>query len=114
MRLKKGWEFDAVFRTGRHIKGALVRIIFLSVPGERTRFGMAVSKRIAGSVGRSRGKRIMREAVRRIAPRIDDGWWIVVSMRDRGLCASSAEMTTEIASLLSKAGIAGGAPLDAA
>ena len=45
MRLKKGWEYDYVFRTGSRFKGELVRLLFVEAPDDRTRIGLAVGKR---------------------------------------------------------------------
>ncbi len=102
IRLKKRWEFDAVFRTGRHQKGELVRIVFLCRPGERTRFGVVVGKKIAHAAGRSRGRRILREALRRLVPWVKDGAWIVVSLREKGLEASARSVYRDLSALMAR------------
>jgi ribonuclease P protein component len=106
-RLKKGWEFDAVFRTGRQQRGELVRLCYLRKQGERTRIGLAVGKKIAGSVGRSRGRRMLRESVRRLLPWMESGAWIVLSLREKALESSASEVYADTASLLRRAGLMG-------
>jgi ribonuclease P protein component len=106
-RLKKGWEFDAVFRTGRQQRGELVRLYFLRGQDGRTKVGLAVGKKIAGAVGRSRGRRVLRESVRRLLPWIEDGAWIVLSLRERALESSAVSVYADIASSLKRAGLIG-------
>ena len=85
VRLKKGWQFDLVFRTGRREKGALVRLFFVKAEGVHTQVGVAVGRKVANSVGRSRGKRVLRESLRRLLPHVKDGYQMVVSLRETGL-----------------------------
>jgi ribonuclease P protein component len=106
-RLKKGWEFDAVFRTGRQQRGELVRLYFLRGQGGPTRVGLAVGKKIAGAAGRSRGRRVLRESARRLLPWIEDGAWIVLSLRERALDSGAVSVYADIASSLKRAGLIG-------
>jgi ribonuclease P protein component len=109
-RLKNSWEFDSVFRAGRHLKGELVRINYLRVDGE-TRVGVAVGKKIAGAVGRARGRRMLRESLRRLLPWIKGGVWLVASLRERALSSGAAPVYYDAARLLGKNGfMAGGWP----
>ena len=105
VRLKKGWEFDAVFRTGRQQRGELVRLYYLHRPGEPSKIGVTVGKKIAGAVGRSHGRRLMREALRRIIPWLVDGVWLVASMRERGLKSGADEVYFDLAKLLDRASL---------
>jgi ribonuclease P protein component len=101
MRLKKSWEFDAVFRAGRQLKGELVRIYYLYRDGE-TKVGVAAGRKIAGAVGRARGKRMLRESLRRLLPWIKDGVWIVASLKERALGGDSVALYYEMAKLLER------------
>ena len=47
-RLKSGWQFDLVFRTGRRETGALVRLLFLTKAKGPALAGVTVGKKIAG------------------------------------------------------------------
>lgn len=102
LRLKKGWEFDLVFRTGRRVKGELVRLLFLGVGDGPPRLGAAVGKRQGSSVARNRGRRILREAFRVLHPWMKDGVWIVAMLRSAGLKAGTREIYTDMVALLRK------------
>lgn len=102
LRLKKGWAFDVVFRSGSRHRGALVRLLFLEAPDGQTRFGMAVGKRQGNACVRSRGRRVLREAARRLAPWTRDGLWIVLSLSNRGLSANARDVYFDLASLMEK------------
>jgi ribonuclease P protein component len=103
-RLKNSWEFDAVFRAGRQMKGELVRIYFLYKDGG-AKVGFAVGKKIAGAVGRARGRRVMRESLRRLLPWMRDGVWLVASMRERGLGSDAVSVYYETAALMARQGL---------
>lgn len=105
LRLKKGWEFDLVFRTGRRVKGELVRLLFLDTGEGPPRLGAAVGKRQGNSVVRSRGRRILREAFRVARPWMKDGIWVVAMLRTAGLQAGSGEVYADMVALLSKEGL---------
>lgn len=103
LRLKKRWEFDVVFRTGRHHRGELVRMYFLHRPGEKTRFGVAVGKKIAGAVGRAHGRRLLRESIRRIAPWVKDEFWVILSLKKDGLDKSAVDVYGDVVSTIASA-----------
>ncbi|AER66445.1 ribonuclease P protein component [Thermovirga lienii DSM 17291] len=105
IRLKKAWQYDLVFRTGRRRNGALVRLLFIETHEDKTLIGLAVGKRQGGAVTRNRGKRILKEAARRLYPMIKDGYWIVLSLQKRGLSAKSHEVYEDLKRLLSKEGL---------
>ncbi|MDR3354786.1 MAG: ribonuclease P protein component [Synergistaceae bacterium] len=105
VRLKNGWEFDAVFRTGRQQWGDLVRVYFVFKPGETTRVGVAVGKKIACSVQRSRGRRILRESLRRLLPWLKDGFWIVTSLREKALSEGARRVYEDISRSMKRAGL---------
>ncbi|WP_198470370.1 ribonuclease P protein component [Acetomicrobium sp. S15 = DSM 107314] len=104
-RLVRGWEYDYVFRTGRRKRGALVRLLFAPGPDGATRFGLAVGGRQGGSADRNRGKRILREAVRRLRPWTRKGIWMVVMLTDMGLKANAREVYEEMAKLCHESGL---------
>jgi ribonuclease P protein component len=103
-RLKNQREFDAVFRAGRTLKGELVRIYYL-YRGGGTLVGVAVGKKIAGAVSRARGRRILRESIRRLLPWLKEGIWLVASLREKGLDSDAVSIYYETAGLLEKSGM---------
>jgi ribonuclease P protein component len=64
-RIKQGRDFAKVRQGGeRAVKGCLIAN-WLRLPGEaRSRIGVVVSKKVGGSVVRSRAKRLLRETFR--------------------------------------------------
>ena len=107
LTLKRGWEFDLVFRTGLRVQGELVRLLFLRTDGTSPgpRVGYAVGKRQGKAHLRNRGRRILREAFRRLAPWIAADVTMVLSLKDRGLNAKAPEVFRDLAALMSKRGL---------
>ena len=103
--LKSPRQFDLVFRTGRRQTGELVRLLFLENREGQTKFGVTVSKKIANAVKRVRGRRILRESLRRLRPWTKQGCWIVVSMRDTALHRSAKDVYFDVARLMLNAGL---------
>jgi ribonuclease P protein component len=62
-----------------------------------------VGKKIAMATGRSRGRRILRESVRRLVPWVKDGAWIVASLREKGLGASARSVYRDLSAILGRA-----------
>jgi len=117
IRLKKGWEFNQVFRTGFRIQGELVRLLCLkeNSPPEteancserRSRIGFAVGKKQCDSCGRNRGKRVLREAMRRLMPFVAPGLNIVATLKDAAINinASAVDVYLDSAKILAKRGL---------
>ena len=105
LRLKRGWEFDLVFRTGRRAHGELVRLFFVERPDEPTRVGVTVGRKVGKAVFRVRGRRWMRESFRRLLPWVRPGVWLVASLRERGLSTGGRQVYREMARLLRQAGL---------
>lgn len=105
-RLKKRWEFDAVFRTGRKQRGELVRLYYLrtaDVRDEPAKVGVTVGKRVANAVCRARGRRLLRESFRRLLPWMKEDIWAVASLREAALACSAQVVYLELATLLHRA-----------
>jgi len=105
VRLKHGWQFDLVFRTGRREKGELVRLLFVERPGDPPLIGVTVGRKTANASRRTRGRRMMREAFRRLLPWIKDGVWIIASLREKALERSSRDVYMDIACSLKRRGL---------
>jgi ribonuclease P protein component len=109
LTIKKGWEFDLIFRTGLRIQGELVRLLFLRGSGAPSRLcaraGYAVGKRQGRAHVRNRGRRILREAFRRLRPWVVPDVDLVLSLRDRALGAGAVEIYRDMAKLLGRNGL---------
>lgn len=105
MRLKRGWEFDAVFRTGGRHKNSLVRLLFIEAPDGEKKFGVVVGKKQGNACVRSRGRRVLREAARRLAPWVRPGYWFIFSLSLKGLSANGRDVYDDLARLMERVGL---------
>ncbi len=105
LRLKQGWEYDTLFRTGSRLKGRLVRLLFVKAPDGKTRFAMAVGKKMAKSHLRNRGRRMLKESVRRLYPWMRQGWWFALMLNEKGLSAKADEVYADLAAVLKRKGM---------
>ena len=97
--LRKGWEFDKIFRTGIRANGELVRLLYLRDDDGTIKFGCTVGKRQGKAHVRNRGKRILREAFRSLAGKIIPGVQIVLGLKDKGLTAKTQDIAHELEKL---------------
>jgi ribonuclease P protein component len=67
--------------------------------------GFTVGKKIAGAAERVRGRRILRESMRRLLPWMKEGIWLVASLREKGLGSDATSIYYETAGLLEKSGM---------
>jgi len=63
-QLRKGWEFDQVYRQGKRLHGSGFTLIFRMTGQADSRIGISVNRKIRGAVRRNRIKRIIRESFR--------------------------------------------------
>ncbi|MBQ7561706.1 MAG: ribonuclease P protein component [Synergistaceae bacterium] len=99
-KLKKGWEFDQIFRTGIKVNGELVRLLYLKEDSDSIKIGLAVGKHQGKAHIRNRGKRILREAFRQLANKIIPGVQLVLSLKDKGLASKTQDIHRELFNLL--------------
>ncbi|MDL2297822.1 ribonuclease P protein component [Synergistaceae bacterium OttesenSCG-928-D05] len=105
VRLKCGWQFDLVFRTGRRETGELVRLFYVQAQEGAPLVGAAVGKKIANAVERARGRRMLRESFRRLLPWMKDGVWVVGSLREGALRASAQDVYFDLARSMERRGL---------
>jgi ribonuclease P protein component len=85
-RLSRSRDFDAVYRHGRSVSTRYLVLYTFPRSGEdeaglEPRLGLAVSRKVGGSVERNRLKRRLREAFDRIADRVEPGRDYVLIVR---------------------------------
>jgi ribonuclease P protein component len=106
LTIRKGWEFDLIFRTGLRVQGELVRLLFLRNADQAgARAGYAVGKKQGKAHVRNRGKRVLREAFRRLRPWVSPGVTVVVSLKDKALLSKAQEIYRDMARVLLRNGL---------
>ena len=81
-RLSRSAEFERVYRQGRSTANRhLVLYTFPTLPRERPRLGLSVSRKVGGAVERNRVKRLLREAFARAEAELRPGQDVVVVAR---------------------------------
>lgn len=83
-----------------------MRLLCLKIEGP-TRLGFAVGKRQGAAHVRNRGKRILREALRRLRPWIAPGFHIVATLRASGLASKADAVYFDAARVLERRGLLG-------
>ena len=96
LKLRKGWEFDLLFRTGIRINGELVRLLYLRDDSDTVRFGVAVGKRMGKAHVRVRGRRILREAFRHLSDGLTPGISLVLGLKYQGLDAKTQDIQRDM------------------
>ena len=62
--MRKGWEFEQVYKQGKRLHGAGFSLIYLLSDLGSNRLGISINGKIKGAVKRNRIKRIVRESFR--------------------------------------------------
>ena len=98
LKLRKGWDFDLIFRTGIRANGVLVRLLYLKddTDSDTIKFGCAVGKRQGKAHIRVRGRRILREAFRHLSDRLAPGISLVLGLKTEGLSAKSQDIQRDL------------------
>jgi ribonuclease P protein component len=102
-RIKKKKEFEAVFKEGEAFHSGLFTVILSKSETEEKKFGFIVSKKVSSkAVSRNRVKRISREQVRLMLPRIRKGVNIIIIAKKEALKQDSKKIKAELESLFIK------------
>ncbi|MHB0913966.1 MAG: ribonuclease P protein component [Armatimonadota bacterium] len=106
-RLTGSRDFRAVFARGKtYVHRLFVLKVLASASGEYSRFGFSTSKKLGNAVTRNRAKRLMREAVRLLLPRLPEmGYDFVLVARPPIRGASMIDVSQAVEEMLHKAGL---------
>jgi ribonuclease P protein component len=106
-RLRRSSEFERVRRRGRSVSNRLLVVSFAANQLGENRYGFAIGRRVGKAVRRNKVKRWLREAVRRLHPRLRQGFDIVLVAR--GALADPAmtyhRVVAAVEELLDRAGL---------
>lgn len=98
-------EFQRLRVEGQPWSGRLVVIRVLANQHDEVRLGIVASKRLGNAVKRNRARRLIREAMRRLCPRLRPGWDVVVIARAPILAVSMPQVEIDLEHLLRRAGL---------
>lgn len=77
-----------------------MRLVFVRSPDGSTRIGLAVGKKQGKAHERNRGRRVLKEGIRRLIPWIREGVWLVLSLRTAGMKADGKSVYLDLGALL--------------
>jgi ribonuclease P protein component len=80
-RLHTRADFERVRREGRSWSHQLLVLVVCPNASDVTRVGVAAGKRVGSAVVRNRAKRLLREAMRQVGPRVQAGWDLILIAR---------------------------------
>ena len=95
-------DFQRVLTAGTAVRGDLV-ILYVATSEGAPRAGFVTGRKVGGAVQRNRARRLLREAWRALAPRIDDGHDLVLVARPSIEGARAHAVTSELETLLARA-----------
>jgi len=104
-RLTESAEFRRVRQQGRSYSHPLLVLYALRSGAEQTRVGISVGKRIGKAVTRNRVKRLIREALRLMWPRIAPGWELLFVGRAGAAGATFRQIGEAVEQGLRRAGV---------
>jgi ribonuclease P protein component len=101
--LKKNTEFKKVFDTNRSRANSLFVLFILKSGTYKKRFGITTAKKIGSSVKRNLLKRRVREILRSMLDKIEDGYDFVIIIRVRAKDAEFKQLKMKLIDLFKKA-----------
>ena len=102
-RLRKRADFDSVRSRGTRVGDGLFVLIVAPSELARTRWGLAVSRRVGNAVVRNSVKRKIRESIRDM--HCETGWDVIVSARPAAAGAGSESVRNSLRQLAGRAGM---------
>jgi len=103
--LKRNGEFRRVYGRGKALSSPVLITYYLKNRVGVCRIGITTSKKIGNAVERNRSRRVIREGVRAVSPRIKPGYDFVFVARGRTKHVKSTEISATLLSVLSAEGL---------
>ena len=103
--LKRNTDFRRVYGRGKAVSSHAVVVYYLKNRAGVSRFGITTSKKIGNAVERNRSRRVIREGVRAVLPRIRPGYDFVFVARGKTKRLKSTEISAVLLSVLSAEGL---------
>lgn len=104
LRLRSPLDFERTRANGKSWSSGLVVAVVMPNDRGNNRYGFAVGRRVGNAVARNRAKRLMRETVRGLHPRLEQGHDIVFIARNRvGAETTQSDIDESVESVLQRA-----------
>jgi ribonuclease P protein component len=104
-RLTKNKEFQTVYKHGQVYVGRYVVLYVLPRPGQATRTGFTVGKKVGGAVKRNLVRRRLKEIQRQLQVQLKPGYDLVLVGRPRALTVGFWPLSEEVRRLCGQAGL---------
>lgn len=98
-------DFRRAYARGKSFVTPVIVVYVIKNRYHALRVGITTSKKIGNAVQRNRSRRVIREAVRALAPRIKNGYDLVLVARTKTPFVKSTEVTCALEQQLEKAGV---------
>lgn len=102
-RLTRSTDFKRVRNQGKSFAHPLVVLVKLPSVENRPRVGISTSRSVGNAVQRNRAKRLLRESIRPLIPRLSPGWDLVLIARSRLVTAAFLDVQMVVEGLLRRA-----------
>jgi len=102
-RLTRSDDFKRVRRSGKSYAHPLVVLVAQSIEGSQTRIGVAAGKTTGTAVHRNRAKRLLREALRPLLPKLAAGWDLILIARPALVKSTLTDTRLALLNLLRRA-----------
>lgn len=103
--LKRNRDFSRLYNKGKSHVAPSVVVYVLKSRVHRVRLGITTSKKIGNAVERNRARRVIREAFRKLLPRIRPGFDLVFVARKKTTQVKSTEVSVAMEKLLRDANL---------
>lgn len=102
-RLKKGFQFNYIYRKGKSVAGKEMVLMFARNRNGKILIGVSVSKKIGKSTVRNKVKRRIKESARLLIPQMDKRYNYVIIARTGAVESSYSQISQTLKYLLKKA-----------
>jgi len=103
IRLRRSVDFERARQEGRSWSHPLLVLVAAPNPVGLTRIGVVAGRRLGTAVARNRAKRLLREAARRLYPRLVPGWDLILIARSPILSVKEPQVEAALEQLAREA-----------